>query len=124
MFEQAVYAGRNHAFSLAAALTLLTRAPAQAADVTHVRLGSSIDALIAGQDGGAWVRVTRAHDVALGRAFPDGRFLTVRSDALRGLGSALGPDGQAWFPSGVHSFARMDTAGRVTKVAFDGPALD
>src|SRR3954451_4006724 len=124
MLEQAVYAGRNHAFSLAAALTLLASAPAQAADVTHVRLGSAIDALIAGPDGGAWVRVARAHDVALGRAFPDGRFLSVRSEALPNLGSALGPDREAWFPSGVHSFARMDAAGRVTTVAFDGPALD
>src|SRR4051794_4094304 len=124
MLEQAVYAGRNHAFSLAAALALLASAPAHAADVTHVRLGSSIDALVAGADGGAWVRVVRAHGVALGRAFPDGRFLSVRADALAHLGSALCPDGQAWFPSGVHSFARMDAAGRVTTVAVDGPALD
>src|SRR5689334_13873802 len=124
MFEQAVYAGRNHAFSLAVALTLLASAPAQAADVTHVALGSSIDALVAGPDGGAWVRIVRPHRVALGRAFADGRFVTARSDALPGLGSALGPDGAAWFPSGITTYARMDGAGSVSAVAVEGPALD
>src|SRR3954451_5271381 len=122
MLEQAVYAGRNHIFSLAVALTLFASAPARAADVTHVRLGSRIDALVAGPDGGAWVRVARPHDVALGRAFPDGRFVSARSDALKDLGSALGPDGQAWFSAGVRTFARMDTAGRVTPLTLDGPA--
>src|SRR3954452_18758672 len=101
MLEQAVYAGRNHAFSLAAALTVLASVPAQAADVTHVRLGSAIDALIAGPDGGAWVRITRPHRVVLGRAFPDGRFVTASSEAFADSGNALGPDGQAWFKAGL-----------------------
>src|SRR4051794_6355500 len=123
MLEQAVYAGRNHALSLAVGLTLLAGAPAQAADVTHVRLGSGIDALIAGPDGGAWVRITRSRGVALGRAFPDGRFVTMRSAALAGSGSALGPDGQAWFGAGQRTFARMDAAGRVTTLALAGESV-
>src|SRR3954467_5382970 len=115
MFEQAVYAGRNHTFSLAAALTLLLSAPAHAADVVHVNLGSTIETLVAGPDGGAWVRIERRDDAALGRASADGRFVSVAVDSLT-QGGALGPDGQAWFTSGLRSLVRMDAAGRVTEV--------
>src|SRR4051812_41563428 len=112
MLEQAVYAGRNHAFSLAAVLALTFSAPAHAADVAHVRLGSTIKALVAAPDGGAWVRVERAHDGALGRAFADGRFATARVDDLLLGAGAVGPDGQAWFTSGLREFTRVDAGGR------------
>src|SRR4051812_25546505 len=115
MFEQAVYAGRNHTFSLAVALALLLSAPARAADVARVNLGSKIDALVAGPEGGAWVRVKRRDDTALARASADGRFVSAAVDGLVD-GGALGPDGQAWFRSGLRGLVRMDAAGRLTDV--------
>jgi hypothetical protein len=58
MLEQAVYAGRNHAVSLAAAVASVAGlglfAPAaRAGGVTRVALGSSIEVLVMGADGGA-----------------------------------------------------------------------
>src|SRR6478736_4397264 len=57
VLKQAVYAGRNHTFSLAVALALVLSTPAHAADVVRVDLGESIDELVAGPDGGAWVGI-------------------------------------------------------------------
>ena len=72
MLEQAVYAGRNHTVSLAVALaTSLMLAPPRAATTSRAsRLGSEIQSLIAGPDGGAWVRISADPRVALGRAPP------------------------------------------------------
>src|SRR5690242_582056 len=116
MLEQAVYAGRNHSLSLAVAAALILSAPAQAADVVHVGLGSNLTALIAAPDGGAYVRIDRPQNIALGRASADGHFVSSRVDFLLDGQGGLGPDGQAWFKDGIRTFARMDAAGRVTKV--------
>src|SRR4051794_25460278 len=129
MFKQAVYAGRNHTLSLAVALTLLASAPAQAADVAHVSLGSTITTLVASPDGGAWVRIARGIDsVSVGRAFPDGRFATTSVSPLVLRPGALGPDGQAWFSAGIRTLDRVDTQGRESPVPSsltqDDPVLD
>src|SRR3954470_9469365 len=117
MFEQAVYAGRNHAFSLAVAVALLASAPAQAADVAHVSLGSTITTLVASPDGGAWVRIARGiNRVSVGRAFPDGRFGTTSVSPLVLGPGALGPDGQAWFSAGIRTLDRVDAQGKENQV--------
>src|SRR5687768_7011262 len=129
MLEQAVYAGRNHTVSLAVALIAiaLLAPPAAATDVTRVRLGSSLEDLIAGPDGGAWVRIQRGTRAALGRASPDGRFVTAAvDDSVDDAGGALGPDGQAWFTSGLRQLVRMDAAGQVSIVGIPerGDSID
>ncbi len=75
MLEQAVYAGRNHTTILAVALIALALLPASASagDVAHVSLGSEIESLVAGPDGGAWVGIERPNGHAIGRASPAGR---------------------------------------------------
>src|SRR4051794_26468998 len=115
MFEQAVYAGRNHTSILAAALTAIALLPAQARadDVAHVALGSSIEALVTGPDGGAWFNIRRLNSGAVGRASVDGRFRTA-SSGDRLYGGTLGPDGAAWFVSGIEKLARVDPAGSLT----------
>jgi len=129
MFEQAVYAGRNHTVSLAVALiaTALLAPAARADDVAQVRLGSSLQDLIAGPDGGAWVRIQRGTRASLGRAFPDGRFITAPvDDSVADAGGALGPDGQAWFTSGLRQLVRMDPAGQVSIIGIPerGDSID
>ena len=129
MFEQAVYAGRNHTVSLAVALIVaaVLAPPAAATDVTRMRLGSSLEDLIAGPDGGAWVRIQRGTRAALGRVSPDGRFVTAAvDDSVDDAGGALGPDGQAWFTSGLRQLVRMNAAGQVSIVGIPerGDAID
>src|SRR4051812_17580729 len=99
MLKQAVYAGRNHTFSLAAALALAVAvaAPAEADDVGRLSLGSSIDALVAAPDGGVWSRIKRRDGYAIERSDSEGTFITTAvEDPLVGP-VAVGPDGQAWF---------------------------
>src|SRR3954453_2683354 len=118
MLEQAVYAGRNHTLSLAVVAIAVFAAPAHAADVTRVPLGSTIHELVTAADGGAWVSILPTGNglgpapgpAAIGRATPDGAFTTARlAGDLRS--AALGPDGQAWFRRGQNAFVRSDTAG-------------
>ena len=114
MLEQAVYAGRNHTLSLAAAFTLAACTQAQAADVARVPLGSEIAALVAGADGGAWVGVNPRglRPPQIGRADPDGRFRIVPGAGIAVFGATLGPDGRAWFDTG-ENLLRVDAAGTV-----------
>jgi hypothetical protein len=74
MLEQAVYAGRNHAFSLAVALIALpaTASAASAEDIARVGLGDAIGAVVVGGDGGARAATT-AHGCATWRARPTAR---------------------------------------------------
>jgi virginiamycin B lyase len=120
MLEQAVYAGRNHTFSLACAVaaTALLAAPARAADVARVPLGSSLSTLVASADGGAWVRIERRSGFAIGRAAPDGAFKVAAVDVPLSDDAALGPDGQAWFSVG-RTVVRSDAAGAVSRLEFD-----
>ena len=109
---------RASAVAVLAALACAT--PAQAADVTRVRLGSSITDLVTGPDGGAWVQITRDRgDEAIGRATPDGRFSTARVEQYPEA-AALGPDGQAWFKLDAREFVRSDGVGRQTSVRLPG----
>ena len=111
MLEQAVYAGRNHAVSLAVAVLALFAAPASAqppapVEVGRLGLGSAFGELIGGPDGGVWMRIDRSlvgqkpsglWDDAIGHATTDDRFrrVTVEGPVFGGR-AALGPDGQAW----------------------------
>jgi streptogramin lyase len=97
---------------------------AYAGDVTRVALGSSIEDLITGTDGGAWVNIFRPRHTAIGRATPDGRFVTARLDDVP-VGTALGPDGQAWFRLDGSAFVRSDAAGTLStvRVPSDGPVV-
>ncbi len=117
MLEQAVYAGRNHTFSLAVACVVaaLFASPARADDVVRVGLGSTIEEMIAGPNGGVWVTIDRGNRVVVGTATPGSRFVTAGLDDTI-LGSAVGPDGQAWFHMYGRRFARVDSAGRLTNV--------
>jgi len=56
---------------------LALAAPAQAGVVAEMKVGSSLDDLIVGPDGGAWVFLDRRGASAVGRAEPDGRFRTT-----------------------------------------------
>jgi virginiamycin B lyase len=120
MLEQAVYAGRNHAFSLAAALAVAAgfAAPAQAADVARVPLGSALSTLVSGSDGGAWVRIERGNGSAIGRALPGGGFKVSAVEEPLSDNAAVGPDGQAWFSVG-RTVVRSDAAGALTRLEFD-----
>jgi virginiamycin B lyase len=117
MLEQAVYAGRNHALSLAAAVLALSMmaAPARAEDVARVALGESIDTFVVGADGGAWVAIQRADDVAIARIAPGaglGGATPVTPPA--GGRATLGPDGAAWFATAnPGALVRADAAGAV-----------
>ena len=129
MLEQAVYAGRNHAVSLAgvvvaAAVFAFGASRAGAAEVEHVALGTTLGTVIAGPDGGAWVRVQRPGGAAIGRVTPDLTFRTTAVDEpLTDEHAALGPDGQAWFTAG--SFVdRSDAAGTVTRTELSAPLGD
>jgi streptogramin lyase len=109
--------------AIAVAGLALFAAPARAADVTRVTLGSTIEDLVVGPDGGAWVEIYRPRGQAIGRALPGGGFRTSGS-RYAATGSALGPDGQAWFKMGSRDYVRSDGAGGLTRVELpDGPAL-
>jgi streptogramin lyase len=113
MLEQAVYAGRNHALSLAVVLTLAFALPAQASEIVHVPLGSELGSLVAGPDGGAWIGINRGiAKSAIGRVSPDGSYRTTAAgDYL--FSGALGPDGRAWFIGGP-GLLLADADGRIT----------
>jgi streptogramin lyase len=118
VLEQAVYAGRNHTAILAVAFaTLVGLAPAaRADDVAQVGLGSEIESLVAGPDGGAWVAIERRAGHAIGRASAAGGFRTTAvEDNLNGT-ATLGPDGQAWFAAFLGRVLRADAAGNVTRL--------
>src|SRR3954447_18222538 len=120
MLEQAVYAGRNHAFSLAVTVIVLlaTSTPARAADVARVPLGDTINALVVGSDGGAWLSIARERDAAIGRIAPGGGLVanTPVTVPLSGA-SALGRDGQAWFVTAEDDvLVRADGAGALSQV--------
>ena len=84
MFEQAVYAGRNHTAILAVAAALAGSAPAHAAsDVARVPLGSRIRSLVAGPDGGAWIGIQHRSRGAIGRAGADGSFRSTPTSSGR-----------------------------------------
>lgn len=96
-------------------VVLVLAAPARAADVARVGLGSQIDELVAGSDGGAWVRITRGPRSVVGRAGPDGRFVTnAAPEPLRAL--AIGPDGLAWLIGERRAILRSDTGGNLERV--------
>ena len=82
MLEQAVYAGRNHTFSLAVALALL-RMGGSARSRGRRRAGSRSarrsSTLVAGPDGGAWVGIERRRGFAIAAPGPGGQ---LRHDAL------------------------------------------
>src|SRR3954452_11736692 len=120
MFEKAVNAGRNHRSILAVALIVLAgSSPARAADVTQVALGSRIDAVVAGPDGGAWINIRRQHGGAIGHADAQNRFRTAATPDTQ-YGAALGPDrASAWFVDGIDGLTRADTAGEITLVDTD-----
>jgi streptogramin lyase len=129
MLEQAVYAGRNHTVSLAVAVAAAAAfafgaPPAGAAEVEHVALGTTLGTVIAGPDGGAWVRVQRLRGAAIGRVTPDLAFRSAAvEEPLTDEHAALGPDGQAWFTAG--SFVdRSDAAGTVTRTQLSEPLGD
>jgi len=119
VFEQAVYAGRNHKTILAVVFALTISTPAQASDVARIPLDSRIESLVAGPDGGAWVGVRRqgGGGSAIGRAGPDGSFRTMPT-RFAPREATVGPDGQAWFITARDRLARADTAGNVS---FVGP---
>src|SRR3954451_16620242 len=94
MLEQAVYAGRNHTWILAAALTVLLSAPAHA-DAVRVAIDEDLGALVAAPDGGVWAGSARG----VIRVRPDGR--STLTPAKVGSGR-LGPDGLAYFVAAEH----------------------
>ena len=112
--------------TIAAACTALAlfAAPAHASDVARVKLGSTIEHLITGTDGGAWVEIDRPTGDAIGRALPGGGFRTAGLEDGP-IASALGPDGQAWFRTDEREYVRSDGAGNLTTVGPlpDGPRL-
>jgi streptogramin lyase len=90
--------------------------PAQAQDVARVELGSTIDQLIAGPDGGAWVTARPGDGTMIGHASADGRYTTQPVHESLGTG-AIGPDGSAWFPTGQRRLVRAAPDGTVSRVA-------
>jgi streptogramin lyase len=93
--------------------------PAHAEEVARVPLGSRIDSLVAGPDGGAWVVIAGPRGFSIGRATTEGRFLTALTGGLIEPGT-IGPDGAAWFRaccSLTHGFGfvRSDGAGALTR---------
>jgi streptogramin lyase len=118
MLKQAVYAGRNHTAILAVALasSVMLASPARADDVTQVSLGSEIESLVAGSDGGAWVGINRPSGYAIGRADAAGGFRTTAVEEGLSGAASLGPDGQAWFGGFLRVLLRADAAGGVTRV--------
>jgi streptogramin lyase len=115
----------SRASAIAAALVALavSCAPAHASDVVRVKLGSSLQDLVVGTDGGAWVQIYGPKGVVVGRALPGGGFRTSGT-GFGSTASAVGPDGQAWFRTGPGEYARSDAAGATTRVEIPrGPTL-
>jgi streptogramin lyase len=109
------------AFATVAGVVALTAAaPAQAGVVFQTKLGSSVEDMVVGPAGGAWVFIDRPgrHD-AIGRAEPDGRFRTAATDEYSVAGT-LGPDGRAWYRIGNARFQRADAAGTLDTVGPEG----
>jgi streptogramin lyase len=111
------------ASAVAVAGLVLFAAPAYAGDVVRVKLGSTIENLVTGPDGGAWAEIYRPRGQAIGRALPGGGFRTSGTEHASS-GGTLGPDGQAWFKLGSRDYVRSDGAGNVTAVKLPaGPRL-
>ena len=91
----------------------LLAAPAHARDVARVPLGSNIESLVAGPDGGAWVGISGPLRDSVGRALPGGGYRTSASEHRLAGGVALGPDGQAWFTAS-DLLVRADGAGSLS----------
>jgi streptogramin lyase len=119
VLEQAVYAGRNHTAILAVALATLAifAGSARADDVAQVALGSEIESLVTGPDGGAWISIQRRSGHAIGRAGPAGGFRTTAVEDNLSGGATLGPDGQAWFSGFLGRLVRADAAGTISSFA-------
>jgi virginiamycin B lyase len=103
-------------------LALVCAAPAHAGIVAEAELGSSLDDLVVGADGGAWVFITRPDVNAVGRMGLDGHFRTAATreptqGAFGPIGGVLGPDGNAWFQTGPARFLRADGADTLASVA-------
>lgn len=107
--------------ALALTMAALVFAPAaHAADVARAPLGWSINELVAGADGGAWVAMSQGDSAVVGHADAGGVFRTVKADGPL-LGGTLGPDGQAWFHAGLDRIVRIDSAARLTTLGpFEG----
>ena len=87
----------------------------------RVDLGESIDELVAGPDGGAWVGINHNQldkPPMVTRIAPDGSPTTVAAGAYRVAGGILGPDANAWFSTGV-GLLRVDAAGAASTIAAD-----
>ena len=111
---------RARALGLAVALLAVSAPTARAGDVAQVRLGSTLVDLVVGTDGGAWVQIMRERGSdAIGRAFPDGRFVTAGVEDYP-ESAALGPDGQAWFKTDAREFVRSDAAGALSALRLPG----
>ena len=117
MFEQAVYAGRNHTVdSSRRRLRWPSARPRSASDVARVPLGSAIEALVAGPDGGAWIGIQHRSRGAIGRAGADGELPLHARRAPAPRDGTIGPDGQAWFSIAGERLARVDAAGHVALI--------
>jgi streptogramin lyase len=86
-----------------------------------VPLGASIDELVAGGDGGAWVGINPElvdQPPVVTRVGPDGSQKTVTAGRYRVFSGTLGADGNAWFNTG-NEVLRVDAAGGTSTVAAD-----
>lgn len=102
----------------AAALALTAAPAAHAGVVAEAKLGSRLDDLVVGADGGAWVSIDRPGVNAIGRAQPDGRFRTAATSEFT-LGGVVGPDGNAWFQVGGGRFLRADANDALVTIGDD-----
>ncbi|MDA0184445.1 hypothetical protein OJ997_29340 [Solirubrobacter phytolaccae] len=98
---------------------LALAAPAHAADSLRVGIKSSVNAVVPGPDGGAWVAVSAYPTSRVVRIAPDGRLRSTPLDYLSlGNGGVFGPDGQAWFLGGT-GITRVDAAGSASNIPMD-----
>ena len=96
--------------AVALATSAMFAPPARADDVAQRPAGQRIESLVAGPDGGAWVRdQARATSYAIGRAGADGGVPHDRGRARRSTAPRRsGPDGQAWFDERLRRLVRVD----------------
>src|SRR4051794_33648841 len=99
--------------TLAGVAALALAPPAHAGMIAETKVGSFMDDLVVGPDGGAWVFIDRPGRDAVGRAGPDGSFRTAATGEYT-LDGVLGPDGNAWFETGPAKFLRADAADTLT----------